>query len=184
MHCERYRTRLADARLWDGDWNKMEPNKQKAIVIFIVVILIACIPLGVAAPVGISESAVVEAAKSWIGVESVHGGNDRSGIDCSHLVYQVYKQVGAKSIVFQTVPDMKKNTDYVSISPPTPGDVIFWGKDVTKNDKKYWLSVHVGIYIGNGQFIHTSFDTKKVAIDNISSLYQDGMPYFARWSHT
>ena len=156
----------------------MGTKKQKAIVLFIVIILIACIPLGLAAPVGISESAVVEAAKSWIGVDSVHGGNDTSGIDCSHLIYQVYKQV------VQTVPDMKKNTDYVSISSPTPGDVIFWGKDVAKNDKKYWLSVHVGIYIGNGQFIHTSYDTKKVAIDNITGLYQDGAPHFARWSHT
>ena len=162
----------------------MKTNKQKVIVSLIVVIIIAFIPLGTAAPAGISESAVVEAAKSWIGVESIHGGNDRSGIDCSHLIYQIYKQIGAKSIVFQTVPDMKKNTDYVSISSPTPGDVIFWEKEVTKNDKKYWLSVHVGIYIGNGQFIHTSFDTKKVAIDNITGPYQDGMPYFARWSHT
>jgi cell wall-associated NlpC family hydrolase len=162
----------------------METNKQKAIVSFIVVILIACIPLGAAAPVGISESVVVEAAKSWIGVESVQGGNDRLGIDCSHLVYQVYKQVGAKSIVFQTVADMKRNTNYVSISSPTPGDVIFWEKNVIKNDKKYWLSDHVGICIGNGQFIHTSYDTKKVTIDNISCLYQDGIPYFARWSHS
>jgi cell wall-associated NlpC family hydrolase len=162
----------------------MEINKQKAIVSLIVIILITCIPLGVAAPIGTSESAVVEAAKSWIGVDSVHGGNDTSGIDCSHLVCQVYKQVGAKSIVFQIVPDMKKNTDYVSLSSPTPGDVIFWEKDVTKNDKKYWLSVHVGIYIGNGQFIHTSYDTKKVAINNITGPYQDGAPYFARLSHT
>ena len=161
----------------------METNKQKAIVSLIVIILIACIPLGVAAPIGISESAVVETAKSWIGVYSVHGGNDRSGIDCSHLVYQVYKQVGAKSIVFQTVPNMKRNTNYVNISSPTPGDVIFWEKDVIKNGKKYWFSVHVGIYIGNGQFIHTSYDTKKVTIDNISGLYQDEIPYFARWSH-
>jgi hypothetical protein len=46
----------------------METNKQKAIVLLIVVILIACIPLVVAAPVGVSESAVVKAAKSWIGV--------------------------------------------------------------------------------------------------------------------
>jgi cell wall-associated NlpC family hydrolase len=75
-------------------------NKQKVLVSFIVVILIARIPLGAAAPVGISESVVVKAAKKWIGVESLHGGNDRSGIDCSHLVYQVYKKVGAKSIVF------------------------------------------------------------------------------------
>ena len=161
----------------------METNKQKAFVTLIVVILIAFIPLGTAAPVGISESAVVETAKNWIGIESVHGGNDSSGIDCSHLIYQVYNQVGVKNIVFQTVPDMKKNTDYISISSPTPGDVIFWEKDVTNNDKKYWLSVHVGIYIGNGQFIHTSYDTKKVAIDTITGPYKDGAPYFARWSH-
>ena len=94
----------------------MKTNNQKAIVSLIVVILIAFVPLGVAAPVGISESAVVEAAKGWIRVESVHGGNDRSGIDCSHLVCQVYKQVGAKSIVLQTVPNMKKNAFYVNTS--------------------------------------------------------------------
>ena len=162
----------------------MKTNTQKAMVSLIVVIIIAFIPLGAAAPAGITESAVVEAAKSWIGVESIHGGSDRSGIDCSHLVYQIYKQIGAKSIILQTVPNMKKNAYYINISFPTPGDVIFWEKDVTKNDKKYWLSIHVGIYIGNGQFIHTSYDTKKVAIDNINGPYQDGMPYFARWSHT
>ena len=162
----------------------MKTNKQKALVTLIVAILIAFIPLGAAAPVGISESAVVEAAKGWIGVASVHGGNDRSGIDCSHLIYQVYNQVGVKSTVLQTVPEMKKNAYYVKISSPTPGDVIFWEKDVTKNDNKYWLTSHAGIYIGNGQFIHTSYDTKKVTIDNISGPYQDGMPYFARWSPT
>ncbi len=162
----------------------MKTNKQKASITIIVVILIAFIPLGAAAPVGISESAVVEAAKNWIGVDSVHGGNDSSGIDCSHLIYQVYNKVGVKNIVFQTVPDMKNNAYYVKISSPTPGDLIFWEKDVTKNDIKYWFTSHVGIYIGNGQFIHTSYDTKKVTIDNISGPYQDGMPYFARWSHT
>ena len=153
------------------------------LVSFIILILIASIPLGAAAPVGTSESVVVKAAKKWIGVESVHGGNDRSGIDCSHLVYQVYKKVGAKRITFQTVADMKRNTDYVNISSPTPGDVIFWEKNIIKSGKKYWLSDHVGIYIGNGQFIHASDETKKITIDNISGIYQDGKPYFARWSH-
>ena len=46
---------------------KMETNKQKTIVLLIVVLLIVCIPLGVAAPVGTSESAVLEAAK--VGLE-------------------------------------------------------------------------------------------------------------------
>ncbi|MCC4765588.1 PGF-pre-PGF domain-containing protein [Methanosarcina sp. DH1] len=159
----------------------MKINKHQLIAILLVAILIAFIPLASAAPAGTSESTVVAAAKSWIGVKSVHGGNSRSGIDCSHLVYQVYKQAGAKDIVFQTVPNMKKNAYYVTTDSPTPGDVIFWKKDITENNRTYWLISHVGIYIGNGQFIDTSFDTKTVTTESISGVYQEGLPYYARW---
>ena len=86
--------------------------------------------------------------------------------------------------MFQTVPNMKNNIYYVTTTSPAPGDVIFWEKDVTKNDKTYWLAGHVGIYIGNEQFIDTSFDTGKVTTESISDVYKDGMPYYARWSHT
>jgi len=137
-----------------------------------------------AAPVGTSESGTLKAAKGWIGVKVIHGGNSRSGIDCSHFVYQVYKKVGAKSIVFQTVPNMKKNKYYVTTKSPRPGDVIFWKKDVTKNGKKYWLAAHVGIYIGNGKFIHASNEIRKVTTDSITGIYKDGGPYYSRWSHT
>ncbi|MDD3873392.1 MAG: PKD domain-containing protein [Methanosarcina sp.] len=160
----------------------MKINTQKLIAVLLVIILIESIPLVAAAPLGTSESAVVEAAKSWIGVKSVHGGNDKSGIDCSHLVFQVYKQAGAKGIEFQTVPNMKKNPYYVNTTSPTPGDVIFWERDVTKNNRNYWLVNHVGIYIGEEQFIDTSFDTKTVAIGSISGVYKEGMPYYARWN--
>ncbi len=161
----------------------MRINKQKLVVILLVSILIAFIPLGAAAPVGISESAVVKAAKGWVGVRSMHGGNNTSGIDCSHLVYQVYKKAGVKGIVFQKVPAMKKNVYYVNTTSPAPGDLVFWEKDIIKGKKTYWLTTHVGIYIGNGRFIDTSYDTKKVAIENISGVYKDGIPYYARWSH-
>ena len=72
------------------------------------------------------------------------------------LVYQVYKQVRAKSIVFETVANMKKDKYYVTTKSPRPGDVIFWKKAVTVNGKKYWLDDHVGIYIGNSKFIDSS----------------------------
>ncbi|HET8686320.1 MAG TPA: NlpC/P60 family protein, partial [Methanosarcina sp.] len=159
----------------------MNINKQKLIAVIFVAILVSFIPLVAAAPSGTSESIVVDAAKSWIGVKDVHGGNNRSGIDCSHLVYQVYEQAGAKDIVFQKVPEMKKNAYYVNTTSPTPGDVIFWQKDVTKNNKTYWLAAHAGIYMGNEQFIDTSFDTKTVAIESISGVYKDGLPYYAKW---
>ena len=135
-------------------------------------------------PVGTFEFAVVEIAKNWVGVPNVHGGNNTSAIDCSHLVYQVYRQVGVKSIIFQTVPNMKNNTYYVNTTSPNPGDVVFWKKDVTQNNKTYWLATHVGIYIENGQFIHTSYDTGKVSAENITGVYKEGIPYYARWSNT
>lgn len=160
----------------------MKTKKYQLIAILLVAILIAFIPLVSAAPAGTSESTVVAAAKGWIGVKSVHGGNSRSGIDCSHLVYQVYKQAGAKDIVFQTVPNMKKNAYYVTTASPKPGDVIFWKKDITKNNRNYWLTSHVGIYIGSGQFIDTSFETKTVNTESVSGVYQEGMPYYARWN--
>jgi cell wall-associated NlpC family hydrolase len=160
----------------------MKISKQILIVTILLAILTAFVPFGEAAPVGISENATVEAAKSWLGVKSVHGGNNSTAIDCSHLVYQVYNQVGAGNMVFQKVPDMKNNTDYVNTTSPAPGDVIFWQKDVAQNGKTYWLAAHVGIYIGNDQFIGTSFDTRNVNIENITGVYEEGMPYFARWS--
>jgi PGF-pre-PGF domain-containing protein len=173
----RYDVKLAKMRTL----TKMRIKKQKLIVILFVTILTAFIPLAAAAPLGTTESTIIEDAKSWMGAKSVSGGNNTSGIDCSHLVFQVYDQAGAKNIVFQTVPNMKKNAYYVNITSPTPGDVIFWEKDVTKNNKTYWLADHVGIYMGNEQFIDTSFDTKVVTIENITGVYKDGMPYYARW---
>lgn len=161
----------------------MKSKKQKVIAALLVTILILLIPLVAAAPVGTSENATVNAAKSWIGVKAEYRGNDRSHIDCSHLVYQVYKQVGAKGIVFQTVPNMKKNKYYVTTKSPRPGDVIFWTKNGKKSGRYYSLINHVGIYIGNNQFIHASDETKNVTTDNITSMYKDAGPYYARWSH-
>lgn len=156
----------------------MKISRRELIVVLLVVILIAFIPTAAAAPTGISESAVVDAAKGWIGVKEVHAGNSRSGIDCSHLVYQVYKEVGVKGIEFQTVPNMKLNKHYVTTTSPTPGDIIFWKKDVTQGDKKIWLTSHVGIYIGNGQFIHPDHE---ITTDSVSGIYKEGVPYYARW---
>lgn len=65
-------------------------SKERLIVPFLLAILIAFIPPRVAAPIGTSENATVEAANNWLGVKSVHGGNNTTAIDCSHLVCQVY----------------------------------------------------------------------------------------------
>jgi cell wall-associated NlpC family hydrolase len=79
---------------------------------------------------------------------------------------------------------MKMNQYYLTTTSPKPGDVIFWEKDVIEDGKNYWLADHVGIYIGDGQFIHASNELRIVTIDSINGIYNDGMPYYATWSHT
>lgn len=104
---------------------------------------------------------ICDYAKKWIGTKYVWGGNSLTkGIDCSGFVQQVYKHFG------YTTPrvsrDMAKKYKSISISELKPGDLIFYGKVSTN-----YIN-HVGIYIGNGQVIHSSTNYKGVAI---SSMY-------------
>jgi cell wall-associated NlpC family hydrolase len=146
-------------------------------------LLVALAPSAGAAPIGTKEKDIVKYAKNWVGVKNVHGGNNREGIDCSHLVYQVYSKAGVKGIYFMTVPNIKKNRFYVAIKSPRTGDLILWKKDVIKNGKKYYLAAHVGILIGGGKFVHTSSDKGKVVIDSLStSPYKDGQLYYVQWT--
>jgi len=104
---------------------------------------------------------ICDYAKKWIGTKYVWGGNSLTkGIDCSGFVQQVYKHFG------YTTPrvsrDMAKKYKKISISELKPGDLIFYGRV-----KDNYIN-HVGIYIGNGQVIHSSTNYKGV---DISDMY-------------
>lgn len=107
------------------------------------------------------RTSICDYAKKFIGTKYVWGGNSLTkGIDCSGFVKQVYAKFG------YTTPrvsrDMAKKYKIISISQLKPGDLIFYGKVSTN-----YIN-HVGIYIGNGQVIHSSTNYKGVAI---SSMY-------------
>ncbi len=104
---------------------------------------------------------ICDYAKKWIGTKYVWGGNSLTkGIDCSGFVQQVYKHFGYKTP--RVSRDMAKKYTKISISELKPGDLIFYGRV-----KDNYIN-HVGIYIGNGQVIHSSTNYKGVAI---SSMY-------------
>lgn len=104
---------------------------------------------------------ICDYAKKWIGTKYVWGGNSLTkGIDCSGFVQQVYKHFGYSTP--RVSRDMAKKYTKISISELKPGDLIFYGKVSTN-----YIN-HVGIYIGNGQVIHSSTNYKGVAI---SSMY-------------
>ncbi len=153
-----------------------------AVVILLVSILVT---LGSAAPVGTSETKIVNCAYGWLGVPYVWGGNSVNGVDCSHLVYQVYRQGGAYYPNYLTVAGIKSSKFFVKTTSPRPGDLILWEQNVGAYD----FARHVGIYLWNGQFIHASGAAGKVVQDNMynSKYYPNGIiiqakPYYVRWN--
>ena len=106
---------------------------------------------------------VIETARALIGTPYVYGGNTTMGFDCSGFVSYVYSTATA-GITRKSSLDYFMN-DTTLVENPIPGDVVFF-----KNTYISTIS-HMGIYIGNNQFIHAGTDG--VEISNVSYDYWD-----------
>lgn len=114
---------------------------------------------------------IIATAKKYIGVPYLWGGESPSGFDCSGFVQYVFKAHGIS--LNRTCETQYKHGKYVSKSNLKPGDLVFF-----QNTYKAGIS-HVGIYIGDGKFIHAS-SSKGVTISNLSSSYYTSHYYGAR----
>ena len=127
-----------------------------------------------AASVDSSEGAkIVETAKKYMGTPYVWGGTSTSGFDCSGFVYYVYKECGYS--INRTAESIYSNGEYVDRSALQPGDAICF----TTSRSATYIG-HVGIYIGDGQFIHASSGTGYVTISSLSETYYNNHYYGAR----
>ena len=111
-----------------------------------------------------SSSSVVEIAKKYLGCKYVYGGSSPSGFDCSGFTSYVYGQCGI-SLARTSYAQASQGTA-VSKSELQPGDLLLF----TTNGSSGGIS-HVGIYVGNGQFIHAANATRGVVYDTINSGY-------------
>ena len=109
-------------------------------------------------------------AQSQLGYGYSNSPNNRTTFDCLTLCYYAYRAAGV------TIPGSAYscgytgNFEYVqSISDLKRGDIVCFEND--SEDSK--VVDHVGIYLGNGQFIHASTSSGVI----ISSLYES---YYAR----
>lgn len=101
-------------------------------------------------------------AMQYIGTPYVFGGNSLYyGIDCSAYVQQVYAQIGVS---------LPRTADYqyevgtpISRGELLPGDAVFF------TTYTYGAS-HVGIYLGDGNFIHAS-SSRGVTISSLNDHY-------------
>lgn len=104
---------------------------------------------------------IISNAMQYIGVPYVFGGTTPYGFDCSGYVQFIFAQAG---ISLPRTADAQYEVGIpVSISELIPGDAVFF------TTYTYGAS-HVGIYVGDGNFIHAS-SSRGVTISSLSSAY-------------
>lgn len=111
---------------------------------------------------------IADSAQKYIGTPYVWGGEsmDEGGMDCSGFVYNALKDAGY-DVGRTTAQGYRSYGSSVSKSDMQAGDLIFFGKNGEAS--------HIGIYLGNGQMIHSSGGSKNtkanpgkgVSIDNV-----------------
>ena len=102
---------------------------------------------------------IVDYAKQFLGVPYVYGGNGPNSFDCSGFTSYIYRHFGYT--LNRTASTQLSNGVAVSKSELQPGDLVFFRYNTS------YPASHVGIYIGNGQFIHASTNKYQVQIDQL-----------------
>ncbi|XER13610.1 hypothetical protein SATMO3_38610 [Sporomusa aerivorans] len=101
-------------------------------------------------------------AQKFLGVPYVWGGSAASGFDCSGFIYYVFSNHG---ITLPRMADEQYNFGrHVSAAEIQPGDLVFYSTYTPGPS-------HVGIYVGNGQFIHASSAAGEVTLTAMSKPY-------------
>lgn len=93
------------------------------------------------------NEAFMEFYKEWKHVKYKFGGNSKRGIDCSAFTQRVYKEKFDVKIPRSTRTQVKVGTE-IKKSQLELGDLVFF-----KTGK---VDRHVGVYMGNGEFMHAS----------------------------
>jgi cell wall-associated NlpC family hydrolase len=102
---------------------------------------------------------VVDYARKFRGVRYVYGGSTpRTGFDCSGFVRYVYAHFGL-SLAHSSYAQFDRGR-IVSRASLRPGDLVFFDG-----------LGHVGIYIGNGHFIHAPHTGTRVRIETLAGWY-------------
>ena len=103
---------------------------------------------------------IVNYAKQYLGYKYVYGGTTPSGFDCSGFTQYVYKHFGYS--LNRVSSSQASNGVSISKQNMQPGDLICFSNSKGSNNIG-----HVGIYIGNGEFIHAANSRKGVIISNV-----------------
>jgi LysM repeat protein len=107
----------------------------------------------------------VRVVKTFLGAPYRLGGSTSKGIDCSGFVKKIYEVFNVH--LPRTVKEQFQVGKKVGKDELEEGDLVFFKTRRSNNG-------HVGIYIGNNEFVHASRFNKEVKVDNLNT------PYFNR----
>ena len=105
---------------------------------------------------------LVSRAMKYLGTPYRRGGTSPGGFDCSGFVYYLYGAVFGQSIP-RMPHDMAREGMSVARSDLKRGDLVFFGYRGT--------FTHVGIYAGNGQFVHATHPGSPVQVTALDGDY-------------
>jgi cell wall-associated NlpC family hydrolase len=111
---------------------------------------------------------LAQEALAQLGNPYRYGGSTPAGFDCSGLVLHVHERAGIE--VPRTAAQQFRAARPVDITDLAPGDLVFFRTQRRKVD-------HVGVYVGQGQFVHAPRSERPVSLERLDDDYY--MPRFA-----
>ena len=112
-------------------------------------------PVNPSAPSSAKAQTLISNAEQFLGVPYVWGGTTPSGFDCSGFTQYVYNSVGIS--IPRIASSQQASGTRVPLNQVQPGDLLFFGSP----------AYHVGMYIGNGQYIHAPQTGDVIKIRNV-----------------
>jgi cell wall-associated NlpC family hydrolase len=118
----------------------------------------------VGSKVGNQASDLVATTLGFLGVPYRRGGATlETGFDCSGFVKSMFEQ-GLGLVLPRSAAQQAAATEKIESSELQPGDLVFF------NTMRRTFS-HVGIYVGNGKFIHSPKPGGEVRIEDMQTSY-------------
>ncbi len=107
---------------------------------------------------------IIEISQKYIGRPYVYGATGPRAFDCSGYTSYIFRQLGYE--LNRTAADQARNGIVVARADMQPGDLVIFS-----NTDGYRFGTHVGIYLGNGKFIHAGASSGVVIADMSTSYF-------------
>ncbi|HBF37437.1 MAG TPA: glycoside hydrolase [Firmicutes bacterium] len=115
---------------------------------------------------------LTEFAKNYLGTRYAYGGTESDGFDCSGYTMFVYGKFGYK--LPHSASSQMNMGEGIKRADLALGDLIFF-----KTLRSMSIN-HVGIYLGNGSFIHAASGSGRIKIDSVDNRYYNSRYWGAR----